>query len=297
MRQPRRTPESAAAPGSDARIELGRHEARRLFELVEDVVERPYARELEALLVDASLDVSLLSRRGRRVEVAVGLPLLESLPAAELRALLAAEAAANAPRHGLAVWRSVAANETAGLVARELESSVVVATALVRRELVRRVLDDDYWPAVFRGAQSSAHPQVKPFTSIRRTLQAHIEAGALRVAAGRLFEVEPETRAGEGAPTLAERLRALGVVPVDAVDAALLPVAVPAAELLGGAYPSVLARLDARWRERVDEWWEEAHREALQQALAGQPTTGHVWAQASALARYREAHERTASGR
>jgi len=138
---------------------------------------------------------------------------------------------------------------------------------------------------------------VAGITSIRRTLQAHIEAGALRVAAGRLFDVEPESPTDEGAPTLAERLRALGVVPVDAVDAALLPVAVPAAELLGGAYPSVLARLDARWRERVDEWWEEAHREALQQALAGQPTTGHVWAQASALAHYREAHERTASGR
>jgi hypothetical protein len=180
---------------------------------------------------------------------------------------------------------SNAAVENAG----EAAGSVVVATALVRRALVSHVLDEDYWPAVFHGTQSSAHPHVKPFSSLRRTLRAHVEAGALRTSASRLFAVEP---AAEEAPSLAEQLRALGVVPLDAVDAALLPVTSPATELVGPAYESILARLDAKWCERVDAWWEKAHEDALRQVLGEETTPARMWTQATALARYSESIER-----
>jgi hypothetical protein len=295
MRRSRRTTQPTSAPGTDARIEIGRHDARLLWQLVEEVASRTQTPKIEALALDGSLAVSLSHGKSRSVvahgetSIAIGLPLLESLPVSEVRALLATALLSSGRKHG----RRRSEEFDADTAAAEMSGSIVLAAGLVRAELVRRVLDEDYWPAVFHGANSSAHPEVKPFSSLRRTLRAHVEAGALRAQASRLFRIEDEE--GDVHASLADRLRALGVSPLDALDAALLPVGAPAAELLDGAYESLLARLDASWRERVDDWWEQAHRRALQEALGAPATPARTWTQATALADYREAIERTPS--
>ena len=270
------------APGSDAQVFVGRHEARLLWRLVDGVADEIRAPDIDALALDSTLRVTFGKGRGE-TSVAVGLPLLEALPASEVRALLISELASSARRGGLRRARADGGDR----VAAEMAGAVVLASALARAELVRRVLDEDYWPAVFHGAHSSEHPHVKPFTSLRRTLRAHVEAGALRAQAGRVLGVDAEG-VGDGEESLTTRLRALGIAPLDALDAALLPVAAPAAELLGGAYESLLARLDVDWCERVDDWWEQAHREALDEVLGERATPARTWTQAGALARYVE---------
>jgi hypothetical protein len=291
MRSNRRSTQPTSSPRSDARVDVGRHEARLLWQLVEDLVERTQAAQVETLVLDGSLAVSFAQTRSHGVvgrsetTLALGLPLLEALPASEVRALLAVELAGSGRKHGRRRGHGDDVQNAA-----EISGAVVLAAALVRSELVRRVLDEDYWPAVFHGAQSTAHPHVKPFTLVRRTLRAHVEAGALRAHAGRLFDVDADN-AGR-TPSLTERLRALGVAPLDAVDAALLPVGAPAADLLGNAYESLLERLDKSWSEHVDAWWEGAHEAALEEMLGAEATPARTWTQATALARYRETLER-----
>lgn len=291
MRSNRRSTQPTSSPGSDARVDVGRQEARLLWQLVEDVVERTQAAEIETVTLDGSVAVSFAQTRSHVVvgrsetTLALGLPLLEALPTSEVRALVAVELAGSGRKHG-----RKRAHRDEVQHAGEISGAVVLAAALVRSELVRRILDEDYWPAVFHGAQSTAHPHVKPFTLVRRTLRAHIEAGALRAHAGRLFGVEADDEAD--APSLNERLRSLGVAPLDAVDAALLPVGAPAADLLGQAYESMLKRLDESWSERVDTWWESAHDSALEEALGATATPARTWTQANDLARYSETRER-----
>jgi hypothetical protein len=291
MRRNRRTSQQTSAPGSDARIDVGRHDARLLWQLVDEVASRTLASGSDALALDGSLAVSLSPGRARGVvrhggsSIAIGLPLLEALPVSEVRALLAAALGSFARRHGRGRSEPGEGDSTAA----EICGSIVLAAALVRAELVRRVLNEDYWPAVFHGANSSAHPEVKPFSSLRRTLRAHVEAGALRAQASRLFRIDAEE--DDADVSLADRLRTLGVAPLDALEAALLPVSAPAAELLDGAYETLLARLDANWRERVDDWWEQAHRRALDEALGAHATPARTWTQATALADYRETSE------
>ena len=291
MRSNRRSTQPTSSPGNDARVHVGRHEARLLWQLVEDAVERTQGAEVETLVLDGSVAVSLAQTRSRGVvgrsetTFALGLPLLEALPASEVRALLAVELAGSGRKHG----RKRAHGDDLQNAA-EISGAVVVAAAIVRSELVRRVLDEDYWPAVFHGAHSTAHPHVKPFTLVRRTLRAHVEAGALRAHAGRLFDVDADNDGGTS--SLSERLRALGVAPLDAVDAALLPVGAPATDLLGQAYGSILTRLDESWSEHVDAWWESAHEAALAEALGATATPARTWTQATALARYSETLER-----
>jgi hypothetical protein len=291
MRSNRRSTQPTSSPGSNARVDVGRHEARLLWQLVEDVVERTQAAEVETLVLDGTVGVSLAQTRSRGVvgrsetTLTLGLPLLEALPTSEVRALLAVEFAGSGRKQG----RKRAHGDDVQNAA-EISGAVVVAAALVRSELVRRVLDEDYWPAVFHGAHSTAHPRVKPFTLVRRTLRAHVEAGALRAHAARLFGVDADSVAGT--PSLTERLRTLGVAPLDAVDAALLPVGAPATDLLRHAYGSMLTRLDESWSEHVDAWWESAHEAALEEALGQTATPARTWTQATALARYSETFER-----
>jgi hypothetical protein len=295
VRHNRRSPQPTRTPGSDARIDLGRHEARHLWQLVDEVASCTQAPAVETLALDGSLAVTAAHGRSRVVvghdesSIAIGLPLLESLPVSEVRALLASGLASSGRKHGRRRSQPLDGDSAAA----KMSGNVVLASALVRAELVRRVLNEDYWPAVFHGANSSAHPKVKPFSSLRRTLRAQIEAGALRAQASRLFGIDAEE--AEAQATLTLRLRTLGVSPLDAIDSALLPVAAPAAELLDGAYETLLARLDAHWCELVDEWWEDAHRQALQEALGAHATPARMWTQATALADYRDASEHVAN--
>jgi hypothetical protein len=288
MRHNRRSPQQTRTPGSDARVDVGRHEAQLLWQLVAEVASRTRAPEVETLALDGSVAVAVTHGRGRRsgATLTIGLPLLVSLPVTEVRGLLASGLASSLRRHGR---KGIQPGDGDGAAA-ELSGSAVLAAALVRAELVRRILEEDFWPAVFHGANSSAHPQVKPFSSLPRTLRAHVEAGAMRAQAARLFAVDAPEEEHE---SLVSRLRALGVPPLDALDAALLPVAAPAADLLGAAYEPLVARLDATWCERVDAWWEQAHEDALHEALGAHVTPARTWTQASALASYRETTERS----
>jgi len=72
MRPNRRTSQPTSSPGSDARIDVGRHEARQLWQLVEDVVDTGltlnFVCKTLALRSPASLAaVTLLDRPYRRL--------------------------------------------------------------------------------------------------------------------------------------------------------------------------------------------------------------------------------------
>ncbi|HEX8101081.1 MAG TPA: M48 family metallopeptidase [Solirubrobacteraceae bacterium] len=135
------------------------------------------------------------------------------------------------------------------------------AGALVRIDLTDRWLSRRYWPEVFERVEQQAEAPQTAFTGLRERLPLR-EAGADADVEAALAE---PTGLADTHPSLADRLKALGVDAGMARELAGEPPARPAAAaLLGEREADLAAHFDAAWRESVQPAWEERHADAAE---------------------------------
>ena len=124
------------------------------------------------------------------------------------------------------------------------------------------LLDEKFWPGVFKQANQQAEPPQNIFADLaaafHQPLPADDSARWLRTA----FLLE--TNNLDTHPSLKDRLRALGAVPVEVPAGTLLaqpppaPVNTAAQLLLGAAEAMFTQRLSERWRRVVEPGWSNA---------------------------------------
>jgi len=140
-------------------------------------------------------------------------------------------------------------------------SREAAASSLVAVSLAARWLDEDYWPRVFRGAVEEPAPPRSAFAPLTRELGEAKRFGNVEAWYRDLLEVE--TDVGDSHPSVAERLRNLGVDPQDALRAATTDGAPVAAQaLLGEAGPRLVEAVGRAWTADVEPGWRAHYAEA-----------------------------------
>jgi Zn-dependent protease with chaperone function len=140
-------------------------------------------------------------------------------------------------------------------------SKEAAASSLVAVSLAARWLDEDYWPRVFRGVAEEPAPPRSAFAPLARELGAAKSFGNVEAWYRDLLEVE--TDVADSHPSVAERLRHLGVDPQEALRAATTDAAPVAAHaLLGEAEPQLVEAVDRAWSADVEPGWRAQHAEA-----------------------------------
>jgi Zn-dependent protease with chaperone function len=131
-------------------------------------------------------------------------------------------------------------------------------SALARLELVSRYLDETYWPSIYREAESSPTPNVRPLDRLFAWFRSDRPSDALVPFAE--AALERSTDAADAHPALTARLEAFGLRPSDAVREAATRSSASAAErFLGETSAALVARLDDEWCEGVADWWRVEH--------------------------------------
>ena len=234
-----------------------------------------------------------------RIYLALGLPYLLALTPAELEGVVAHELAHVARRHSagtvgirgsLVRWRQLDARlderqhwsgtffrpflrrylprlERATLaVSRRQEYEAdraaaaaagadAAATGLLRVSLLDRHLGETLWDEVLRRAQVEPRPPA-PFSLMRSAARQE-----LRHRRARLAELLRHADSDWTHPTLAQRLRAIGVATVE--PARLAPPVATAADIyLEPGLHELLAGFDEEWLSWIEEPWQEQHEEA-----------------------------------
>jgi Zn-dependent protease with chaperone function len=140
-------------------------------------------------------------------------------------------------------------------------SKDAAASSLVAVNLAARWLDEDYWPRVFRGAVEEPAPPRSAFAPLARELGAAKRFGNVEAWYRDLLEVVADP--ADSHPSVAERLRYLGVDPQEALRAAKTDAAPVAAQaLLGEAEPQLVEAVDRAWSADVEPGWRAHHAEA-----------------------------------
>ncbi len=190
------------------------------------------------------------------------------------------------------------ANEyVADACAAQAAGAPQAALALMRCHLLGSLLDEKFWPDVYRRANDEAVPPADIFAqtagSVRQPPPSVDSARWLR--AGFLL---PTTNQ-QTHPSLTDRLRALGQLPAGA-ESGRFPTALPtlpgpsAAEAyLGAGLSGFIERLNQQWREAVREGWAARHQEVVElrgesskgMAEAAELTPEQLWAKAELLLR------------
>lgn len=180
----------------------------------------------------------------------------------------------------------------------------VTASALTRIAIRQRALDEDFWPAFFKGAKEQSRPPSDPFTQMLHGLGQPIS----RAKAQRwILEALRASTALEGSIALADRLEAIGFDP-EGTDLARLVDAVvtvdheSATRFLSELPEEFLTNMNRLWREQVAQTWNhrrdeiKSARKRLAEFAAHASsralTINEQWERAIALS---EAEERTAA--
>lgn len=157
------------------------------------------------------------------------------------------------------------ADQTAtGLVGAEANAS-----GLVRDALLGRWVHEEFWPGIYRQADSSARPSFRPFAAMRTAFQASYEQWATRERLSAAWRVASDLH--DTHPSLCDRVEATG-------ERANLPepmTATAADVMLGPCTKQLIEEMDqAWWREEKKQWearYQYASRaQARLKALAGQ---------------------------
>ena len=129
------------------------------------------------------------------------------------------------------------------------------ATGLVRDSLLGRHLDEALWDEVDRLSDDRATPPA-PYARMRAVARAPFAS-----ARPRLSEIARQVESDWTHPTLAQRLRAIGV---DRIELARLkpPTASAGDVYAGGSLSELVASFDERWQAFVEQGWRERHAEA-----------------------------------
>ena len=151
--------------------------------------------------------------------------------------------------------------------------------ALVAMEVQGARLARGYWPVLFRQAAVQPDPPAGVFQSLRDTVRAPYAVEDRKRWLG--AALNRRTGNEDTHPSLADRLKALGVAPPSR-DAALRgPSGVTAADrCLGTALPDLVDRVEALWREAVKPGWRAKHQA---DARGRVHRLGHVLDQADEL--------------
>lgn len=136
-----------------------------------------------------------------------------------------------------------------------------MGAALVRVETAGAYFATEYWPSLYRTADSQPRPEGQPFGRLARRAGAVIS----QERAGRLLEqaLAAPTDVGDTHPSLADRLRSLGLE-AELPD----PLGETAAEaFLGEHLRGIVTEFDLRWRAAATPVWRERY-ESVQTARA-----------------------------
>src|ERR1041384_223424 len=164
-----------------------------------------------------------------------------------------------------------------------------LALALVRLEVLGRLLEEQCWPAIIRMAEAAPEPPLGLLTTLGQLLATGPSLTDarrwVRSALTKVADVE------DTHPSLAERLAGIGAPPLDLEDLLLAaPARNAAQELFDEQLSAMDSSLDADWRRRLKALWNQIHarrnrlRErvmVLDRDLLDRPlTSGQAWERA-----------------
>ncbi len=185
------------------------------------------------------------------------------------------------------------ANEyEADAVAARVTGSAAIAASLWRTELCGRLLDEKFWPKLWREANHQPEPPTDVFDRMRMALKlgatpeerSRWEAEALRIT----------TNNNDTHPCLNERLKALSVEPAcHEIEANLCAEWTAAEVIFGERLPEMRAEIERQWLGEIGKIWQNRYaragllREQLSQSSlpAHTATTGieALWEQAQTV--------------
>lgn len=144
--------------------------------------------------------------------------------------------------------------------AAELTDAGTAAATLVRLRLVDRQLDDDFWPGVDRRIPAEPEPPADLLGEQARVLA--LGPGPERGRRWAEAALLAPTDVDDTHPSLADRLRSLGVAADDAIAAAIPPPGPSAATaLLGPALATLRAEFGREWQANARDAWGKRHEE------------------------------------
>lgn len=151
------------------------------------------------------------------------------------------------------------ANEyAADATAAKLTSARTAAQALTSVNVMHHYFEETYWPAIHDRAKDVAKPTFSPYTGFRAAAVGEVPQDDLQ--RWQTLSLARQTSHADTHPALSDRLRKIG---------AKLEFAPPAAEesaerLLGPALVGLQASFDARWREQINESWQQFYAKTQQ---------------------------------
>ncbi len=194
--------------------------------------------------------------------------------------------------------------------AARLTGAQNVAEMLIDTRLKGSYLEENYWPEVYRHAETEPRPVAGVYANLPRALGAPLPPE--RVARALQLALTERTNSGDTHPALADRLRALGYPPPngdgdgsgDDWVQRYQPAAVAesAADFyLGQHAQTLVAQFDGAWQEGVAGQWSERHnyvvrsRQTLaaleEKARSGALSLDEAWTRASLAAELKTPEE------
>lgn len=193
--------------------------------------------------------------------------------------------------------------------AARLTGAENVAEMLIDTRLKGSYVEENYWPQIYRRAETEPRPASDVYANLSLTLREPLAQET--VARGLQLALSQKTDSADTHPALADRLRALGYPTqnggsngdwVERYQPA--PVEQTAADLyLGKHAQTLIAQFDSAWQEGIAEQWSERHNYVLrsQKALAeleekaqrGALHFDEAWARASLAAELKTPEEAT----
>jgi Zn-dependent protease with chaperone function len=196
--------------------------------------------------------------------------------------------------------------------AARLTGAENVAEMLIDTRLKGSYLEEQYWPEVYRRAETEPRPVADVYANLSLTLREPLAQET--VARGLQFALAQKTDSADTHPALADRLRALGYPPqngngngnngdwVEHYKPA--PVEQSAADFyLAEHAQTLVAQFERMWQEGVAEQWSERHNYVLrsqkmlaeldEKARSGALPFDEAWARASLTAELKTPEEAT----
>lgn len=157
----------------------------------------------------------------------------------------------------------------------ELTSRETAGAALMKLEIIGAHLNHRYWRDFYAQTLHSPEPQRMAYAALAQDLRA-VPLAAEDVATYREAALAQQTDFEDTHPSLADRLKGLGLDPAGFGAAPLDLGASAAVEWLGPELPRLIAEYDQEWWRQNEDGWRQRHQElqaelAELQALSAQP--------------------------
>ena len=150
------------------------------------------------------------------------------------------------------------ANEyVADRCAAEAVGSRAAADALVRTHIAGSLLEEKFWPTIFRRASEQATPPPALYADMGETFRAPVEAQLVDKWFTRALREKSDTL--DTHPSLTERLRALKEEAHEVPPAPNTSEETAAAYFLGESLPQLTQQMNERWEKSITATWRERH--------------------------------------